>query len=252
MDGVGVDVGPSIASLTDKSPESLLIAILDPNRAVENKYNQLIATTEKNETAVGILTEETATTVTLTTIGGHQQTLIRKNLASLETHAVSLMPEGLEAELNPQQMADLLAFLSAEGDVLKIRAEESGELSLTANRGIVSGASAYYNPESGAIEWIRPGDSIEWTAYDLKPGIFDIFGDASLKEDYQGRPFTLHMNDTFVTGAVPYSRGMDRFRKRKFGNIEIVSETPKAVFRLEHSLPEAEFALKELRLIPVR
>ncbi len=252
MDGIGVDVGPNIAALSDKTPESLLVAILDPNRAVENKYNQLIATTRSDEKVIGILSEETATTVTFTTIGGHSQTLNRQNLASLETNAFSLMPEGLEAGLDTQQMADLLAFLNTSNESLKIRAEANGEISLPANRSIISGASAYYNPENDAIEWIRPGDLIEWTAYDIQPGNYDIFGEAGLKEDYQGRPFTLHMNDTFVTGAVPYSRGMDRFRKRKFGNIEIVSETPKAVFRLEHSLPEAEFALKELRLIPVR
>jgi len=252
MDGVGVDVGPNIAALSDKSPESLLIAILDPNRAVENKYNQLIATTHSDEKVVGILSEETATTVTLTTIGGHAQTLSRQNLVSLETMAFSLMPEGLEAGLDSQQMADLLAFLNSSDESLKIRAEANGEISLPANRSIISGTSAYYNPENDSIDWIRPGDSVEWTAYDIQPGRYDIFGEAGLKDEHAGRPFVLHMNDTFVTGAVPYSRGMDRFRKRKFGNIEIDSETPKAVFRLEHSLPEAEFALKELRLIPVR
>jgi len=252
MGGIGVDVGPNIAALSDKSPESLLIAILDPNRAVENKYIQLIATTHSNETAVGILSEETATTVTLTTIGGHPQTLNRQSLASLESNTFSLMPEGLEAGLNPQQMADLLAFLNASNETLNIRPEANGEISLAAKRGIISGSSAYYNPENDAIEWIRPGDTIEWTAYDIKPGLYDIFGNAGLKDEHAGRPFILYMNDTFITGAVPYSNGMDRFRKRKFGNIEIESEIPKAVFRLEHSLPDAEFALKEIRLIPVR
>lgn len=252
MDGLGVNVGPLISALSDKSPEVLLISILDPNRAVESKYHQFVATTQDGETAVGILSEETSNSVTLTTIGGIQQTLNRKALNSLESTALSLMPEGLESELNHEQMADLLAFLNASNESLRIRPNKQGELSLAANRAIVTGPSAYYNPETDAIEWIRQGDMIEWTAYDLEPGLYDIFGHAGLKDEHDGRPFTLHMNDTFVSGAVPYSRGMDRFRKRKFGNIEIDAKTPKAVFRLEHSLPEAEFALKELRLIPVK
>lgn len=66
------------------------------------------------------------------------------------------------------------------------------------------------------------------------------------------KPFRLFLNDTFTTGAVVYSRSMRNYRKRKFGNIEVYSEIPKAVFRLEHSLPNAEFGLKELRLIPVK
>jgi len=252
MDGLGVDVGPRISALSDKSPESFLVSILDPNRAVESKYRQFIATTHDDKSAVGILTDESSHSITLTTIGGVQQTLSRKNLKSLESGALSLMPDGLESGLSLQQMADLLAFLSASNEALRIRPDEKGEVSLAANQAIVSGPSAYYNPDHDAIEWIRPGDTLEWTAFDLAPGLYDIFGNAALKDEHEGRPFTLHMNDTFVTGAVPYSRGMDRFRKRKFGNIEIDSETPKAVFRLEHSLPEAEFALKELRLIPVR
>ena len=36
----GVEVGPDLATLTDKSPEALLIAILDPNRAFETKYTE--------------------------------------------------------------------------------------------------------------------------------------------------------------------------------------------------------------------
>src|SRR5262249_54503701 len=41
--GIGNIVGPDLASLGDKSPESLLIAILDPNRAVEARYLNYIA-----------------------------------------------------------------------------------------------------------------------------------------------------------------------------------------------------------------
>ena len=44
---------------------------------------------------------------------------------------------------------------------------------------------------------------------------------------------------------------MHNYRKRKFGNILVHEKIPQAVFRLEHSLPNAEFGLKELRLIPV-
>ncbi len=36
--GVGHEVGPDLTSLTDKSSEALLVAVLDPNRAVETKF----------------------------------------------------------------------------------------------------------------------------------------------------------------------------------------------------------------------
>src|SRR5947199_307367 len=35
LEGVGNEVGPDLAALSDVSPEALLVAILDPNRAYE-------------------------------------------------------------------------------------------------------------------------------------------------------------------------------------------------------------------------
>ena len=252
MEGVGVDVGPNLSSLSDKSPQALLIAILDPNRAVEDKYKQYIVTTKNGQNAAGILAEDTSTTITLTNTGGATQTFLRQNLSSIKSTGLSLMPEGLDASLDHQQMADLLAYLNASDASLKIRQGENGQVALSASRGIISGNSAYYNPDTSAIEWIGAGDSIEWTVYDLSPGYYDVFTDAGMGKEYKGRPFRLFLNDTFTTGAVVYSRSMRNYRKRKFGNIEVHSEIPQAVFRLEHSLPNAEFGLKELRLIPVK
>jgi len=43
LGGVGNDVGPDLASLNDKSTDYLLVAILDPNRAVEARYVSYVA-----------------------------------------------------------------------------------------------------------------------------------------------------------------------------------------------------------------
>jgi hypothetical protein len=85
----------------------------------------------------------------------------------------------------------------------------------------------------------------------LKAGYYDIFSDASLAAGYEGRPFTLSLDDHFVTGVVSTTGGFDRFRKRKFGNIRIESDLEVAKFELRHSLKDGLLSLKELRLIPV-
>ena len=41
LDGQGTEVGPDLAALTDRSPEALLVAILDPNRAFEAQVRRL-------------------------------------------------------------------------------------------------------------------------------------------------------------------------------------------------------------------
>jgi hypothetical protein len=148
-------------------------------------------------------------------------------------------------------MADLLAFLRASQNNRGIRVDEDGSYGLTASQGSATGPSVYYNSDQGTFEWVSDSDTLEWTVYDLKAGYYDIFTDAAMAVEYEGRPFILSLNDTFVTGAVVYSGGMDRFRKRKFGNIFIETDTPKAVFKLHHQLGGPQLSLKELRLIPV-
>jgi putative heme-binding domain-containing protein len=108
---VGNVVGPDLASVGDKSPEGLLIAILDPNRAVEARYINYIVTTTDEQTLTGLLASESATSITLLGPDGKPQTLRRQDLKDLRSSNTSLMPEGLEAGLKPQDLADLIAFV---------------------------------------------------------------------------------------------------------------------------------------------
>jgi putative heme-binding domain-containing protein len=107
----GNAVGPDLASVGDKSPEELLIAILDPNRAVEARYINYIVTTADEQTLTGLLASESATSITLLGPDGKPQTLRRQDLKDLRSSNTSLMPEGLEAGLKPQDLADLIAFV---------------------------------------------------------------------------------------------------------------------------------------------
>ena len=59
----------------------------------------------------GILASETATSITIKQIEGKSTTLLRNDIEEIRSTGVSLMPEGLEKNVSPQQMADLIAFL---------------------------------------------------------------------------------------------------------------------------------------------
>src|SRR5262249_46294908 len=78
--GVGHEVGPDLASLTDKSPEAMLVAILDPNRAVEAKFLNYIATTRAGLSYNGLLANETGNSITLRGPEGKEQTILRADL----------------------------------------------------------------------------------------------------------------------------------------------------------------------------
>jgi putative heme-binding domain-containing protein len=107
----GQSIGPDLASITDRLPETMLVAILDPNRAVEARYVSYTATTHEGLSYTGIITLESDTSITLTLPDGKEQALLRSEIDELTRSGKSLMPDGLENELSEQEVADLLAML---------------------------------------------------------------------------------------------------------------------------------------------
>jgi putative heme-binding domain-containing protein len=108
---VGHEVGPDLASVGDKSPESLLTAILDPNQAVEARYLNYTATLKNGRSFTGVLATATGSSITLLEPEGKKRVILRKDLDDLTSSGKSVMPEGLEKDLKQQDLADLIAFL---------------------------------------------------------------------------------------------------------------------------------------------
>ena len=108
---VGHDVGPNLASITDKRPQSLLSNILDPSAAVEARYLTYIALTVDGRVQNGLLSTETGSSITLLSNEGKRATILRSEIEELRASGKSLMPEGLEKDLSAQDIADLIALL---------------------------------------------------------------------------------------------------------------------------------------------
>jgi putative membrane-bound dehydrogenase-like protein len=111
LGGLGYPVGPDLTALTDKSAGYLLTAIVDPNAAVEGRFVAYQVETSDGDTHVGLLTDENAASLTLIQPNGLRQMIRRNDIKSLSTTKLSLMPEGLEQGLTPQDLADLIAFV---------------------------------------------------------------------------------------------------------------------------------------------
>jgi putative membrane-bound dehydrogenase-like protein len=109
--GQGHDVGPNLAALTDKTPADWLLAILDPNAIVEPRFVAYNIETRDDRSLSGIVSAETATTLTLIQGSGVTEKILRSDIASLRASGLSLMPDGLEQVIPPQDMADLIAYL---------------------------------------------------------------------------------------------------------------------------------------------
>jgi putative heme-binding domain-containing protein len=100
--------------ITDKSVDTLLAAILDPNQAVEARYVSYTAMTREDREVGGIIVTETASGITLRSGDGREETLLRADLKELTSSGLSLMPEGFEQVLRPQDMADLITALTTQ------------------------------------------------------------------------------------------------------------------------------------------
>jgi putative membrane-bound dehydrogenase-like protein len=109
--GVGVDVGPDVADTRTKTPEMLLLDILDPNAAIDSNYINYTVTTRGGKVLTGILANETASSLTLRRAENQSDVVLRQDIDEIQSTGVSLMPEGQEKNLTVEEMADLLNFL---------------------------------------------------------------------------------------------------------------------------------------------
>ena len=108
---LGKNVGPNLTGVSHRSVEDLLSHILDPNMAINPNYVTCVVETNDGTVFTGLLAEDDAKGISLKLAQGLEQRVPRQSIKRKEVVATSLMPEGMEAAITPQQMRDLIAFL---------------------------------------------------------------------------------------------------------------------------------------------
>ncbi len=111
----GHAVGPDLATFRNKSAEDFLVAILDPSAAIEPRFISYQVETRDGRSLSGVIKAETATSLALVQGGGVEETILRRNIAEIKASNLSLMPDGLEQNITPQDLADLIACLKNLG-----------------------------------------------------------------------------------------------------------------------------------------
>lgn len=108
---VGVNVAPDISDSRTKTAEQILTDIIQPNRAIDNNYIAYNVLLADGTNTTGILTNESTTSITLKQPGDKTIVVSRDDIEELRSSGVSLMPEGLEKNIDIPAMADLLAYI---------------------------------------------------------------------------------------------------------------------------------------------
>lgn len=108
---IGVNVAPDIADSRTKTPAQILTDVLQPNRAIDANFVSYTVVAADGRVLTGLLSSETATSITLKQPEGKTVTLLRDEVEEVRSSGVSLMPEGLEKNVPHQDMADLISFI---------------------------------------------------------------------------------------------------------------------------------------------
>lgn len=114
LDREGHAVGPDLLDIRRQTKENILFHIVNPDAEIAPAFTAYLAEAKDGRVLSGILVGDTPTSITLRGPLGVEASLLRADLAKLESLPGSLMPTGLEAGLSKQQLADLLAYLKGE------------------------------------------------------------------------------------------------------------------------------------------
>jgi putative membrane-bound dehydrogenase-like protein len=108
----GGEVGPSLSGVGGKYDKAKLVeSVLYPSRQILDGYQQTIIRIKKGDVVAGAVRGETDGEVTLIDSSGTKMTIRKSDIKSRKFSDISLMPEGLQTGLKPEEFADLIAYL---------------------------------------------------------------------------------------------------------------------------------------------
>ena len=111
--GRGFAVGPNLTEFAGKTADDFVLAILSPNAALDPKFVAYEIETRDGRSLSGIVKDETASGLTMMQAGGIKEAVLRSQIKEIRASRLSLMPEGLEQNLTPQDMADLIGWIKS-------------------------------------------------------------------------------------------------------------------------------------------
>jgi putative membrane-bound dehydrogenase-like protein len=109
----GGKVGPDLTGVKNQPADALLLHILVPNYEVLPAYQSISISTNDGRLFSGWLVSENENSLTLRTTFGTDESILRRNISSINNSGLSLMPDGLEQGINKDEMAKLIAYLKA-------------------------------------------------------------------------------------------------------------------------------------------
>ena len=172
MYGEGAEVGPDITRNGRASFEQLLSNVFDPSLVIGSAYQGLTVVTKDGKAISGLPAEDSAQRVVLKVQGDKQEIIARADIEEVVPSKLSLMPEGIEKQLQPQELRDLFAYISLD------KPPEDPNAKLLVGSRIMPGEATKADDFPALIEQLLPGYAT------IKAGE----GGLAVISDYRGRP----------------------------------------------------------------
>ena len=111
---LGGKLGPDLTRIGQaRTDRDLLESVVYPSVSFVRSYEPFIVATKSGDEYSGILRKDAADEVVLATGPDAEVHVARADIAEMRPGTVSIMPQGLDEQLNHQELADLVAFLRA-------------------------------------------------------------------------------------------------------------------------------------------
>jgi len=258
---LGHVVGPDISGYAGKPVQSLLIAILDPNQAIDPRYQAYVVVLNDGRSVTGLIAEEAASSLTLLAAEGKRETVLRSEVEQILSTGKSLMPEGFELNASTEDVNHLWAFLrsqrippkSADGNtpaVVKVPAKGNVAL-LAAEAEIYGDDITFETPYQNIGYWHGRDDMVRWRLVADETREVAVWGEWACDSGAAGNGFVIEGGQPELKGVVQSTGAWSRYQLVFLGRTLIRAGESEIVMR-PAAMPRGAIAdLRALHLVRV-
>jgi hypothetical protein len=202
--------------------------------------------------------------VTLLSADGKSHVLLRADLKSLRSTGTSLMPEGLETGLKPQDLADLIAFVRgasveaprktfAGNKPEVVRPGTDGSLRLLPSSGEIYGKTLVLEEKySNLGYWTSEDDHVTWVVEPARPGTYSVWLEWACEDSVANNRFIVQTGQSRFLRSVPGTGNWDTYKRQKFGTVTLRLGRQRVTIQSEGPIAGALMDLKSVELVPAR
>jgi hypothetical protein len=220
--------------------------------------------TKAGLTLTGILAAETGNSLTLLAADGKSHVVLRSDLKALRSTGTSLMPEGLETGLTPQDMADLIAYVRgatpqqprktfAGNEPQVVRPGPDGSLKLLPASAEIYGKTLVLEEKYGNLGyWTSEDDRVVWVVEPARPGTYNVWLEWACEDSVANNRFVVQSGEQRFLKSIPGTGNWDTYKRQKFGEVTLRLGRQRVTIRPEGPVAGALMDLKSVELIPAR